>query len=119
MRIGSMIKQLLEEVRAAELDESSRERLRKIYDTSISELRSALSPALQDELARLATPCDEEAPSGPELRIATAQLLGCLGGLFHGSPASLFAQHLAPRHQPAQTQTRRSAPGGRLATPFD
>src|SRR3546814_14262403 len=97
MRIGSMIKQLLEEVRAAELDESSRERLREIYDTSISELRSALSPDLQDELARLATPFDEEAPSGPELRIATAQLVGWLAGLFHGIQATLFAKRSEAR----------------------
>src|SRR3546814_5535065 len=116
MRIGSMIKQLLEEVRAAELDESSRERLREIYDTSISELRSALSPDLQDELARLATPFDEEAPSGPELRIAKAQLVGWLAGLFHGIQATLFAQQMAARQQLEQMQPRGLPPGVAHAT---
>ena len=93
MRIGSMIKQLLEEVRQTELDEPSRERLREIYDTSIAELSTALSPDLQDELARLALPFEPDtAPTGPELRIAKAQLVGWLEGLFHGIQAILFAQ---------------------------
>jgi hypothetical protein len=112
MRIGSMIKQLLEEVRAAELDEPSRERLREIYDTSITELSTALSPDLQEELARITTPFDEaEAPSGPELRIAKAQLVGWLEGLFHGIQATLFAQQMAARQQLEQMQQRGLPPG--------
>jgi len=100
MRIGSMIKQLLEEVRQTELDEPSRERLREIYDTSVAELATALSPDLQDELGRLALPFDAEAaPTGPELRIAKAQLVGWLEGLFHGIQATLFAQQMAARQQ--------------------
>lgn len=100
MRIGSMIKQLLEEVRQSELDESSRERLREIYETSIEELAAALSPDLQDELRRLALPFDDEtAPSESELRIAQAQLVGWLEGLFHGIQATLFAQQMAARQQ--------------------
>ena len=100
MRIGSMIKQLLEEVRQTELDEPSRERLREIYETSISELSESLSPDLQEELARLALPFDNDhAPSAPELRIAKAQLVGWLEGLFHGIQATLFAQQMAARQQ--------------------
>lgn len=100
MRIGSMIKQLLEEVRQSELDEPSRERLREIYETSIAELSSAMSPDLQEELARLALPFDGPGvPSGPELRIAKAQLVGWLEGLFHGIQATLFAQQMAARQQ--------------------
>jgi hypothetical protein len=100
MRIGSMIKQLLEEVRQTELDEPSRERLREIYDTSISELSSSLSPDLQEELTRLALPFEaDSAPTGPELRIAKAQLVGWLEGLFHGIQATLFAQQMAARQQ--------------------
>jgi proteasome activator-like protein len=100
MRIGSMIKQLLEEVRQTELDEPSRERLREIYDTSIRELSESLSPDLQEELARLAIPFDAgETPTGPELRIAKAQLVGWLEGLFHGIQATLFAQQMAARQQ--------------------
>jgi hypothetical protein len=100
MRIGSMIKQLLEEVRQTELDEPSRERLREIYDTSVTELSSALSPDLQEELGRLALPFDaDSAPTGPELRIAKAQLVGWLEGLFHGIQATLFAQQMAARQQ--------------------
>lgn len=100
MRIGSMIKQLLEEVRQTELDEPTRERLREIYDTSITELSSSLSTDLQEELARLALPFDAgSAPSGPELRIAKAQLVGWLEGLFHGIQATLFAQQMAARQQ--------------------
>jgi Protein of unknown function (DUF2587) len=100
MRIGSMVKQLLDEVRAAPLDERSRERLAAIYQQSIDELASALSPDLQDELRSLATPFHEDsAPSDAELRIAQAQLVGWLEGLFHGIQAMLFAQQLAARQQ--------------------
>jgi len=105
MRIGSMIKQLLDEVRQAELDEASRERLREIYETSISELSSALSPDLQDELKRLAHPFETGAPpSEAELRVAKAQLVGWLEGLFHGIQATLFAQQMAARQQLEQMQ---------------
>jgi len=100
MRVGSMIKQLLDEVRATELDEPSRVRLREIYDTSIQELSSALSPDLQEELTRLAFPFgDNGTPSEVELRIAQAQLVGWLEGLFHGIQATLFAQQMAARQQ--------------------
>jgi hypothetical protein len=112
MRIGSMIKQLLEEVRQTELDEPSRERLREIYDTSIAELSSSLSPDLQEELARLALPFDAgAAPTGPELRIAKAQLVGWLEGLFHGIQATLFAQQMAARQQLEQMRGQ-LGPGG-------
>ncbi|MGH9085858.1 MAG: bacterial proteasome activator family protein [Acidimicrobiales bacterium] len=112
MRIGSMIKQLLEEVRQSDLDEPSRERLREIYETSVVELSSALSPDLQDELKRLALPFDEPGvPSEGELRIAKAQLVGWLEGLFHGIQATLFAQQMAARQQLEQMQGRSLGPG--------
>lgn len=100
MRIGSMVKQLLEEVRAAPLDEASRERLAEVYERSVTELAEALSPDLQDELRMLALPFDDATvPSEAELRIAQAQLVGWLEGLFHGIQATLFAQQLAARQQ--------------------
>ena len=100
MRVGSMIKQLLDEVRTTELDEPGRERLKAIYQTSITELGSALSPDLRDELDRLALPFDDDAlPSDVELRLAQAQLVGWLEGLFHGIQATLFAQQMAARQQ--------------------
>jgi hypothetical protein len=100
MRIGSMIKQLLEEVRQAPLDEASRNRLREIYDTSIHELASGLSPDLREELSRVAMPFgDDGVPSEGELRVAQAQLVGWLEGLFHGIQATLFAQQMQARAQ--------------------
>jgi hypothetical protein len=112
MRIGSMIKQLLEEVRQSELDEPSRERLREIYETSISELSSAISPDLQEELKRLTHPFDAaEPPSESELRIVKAQLVGWLEGLFHGIQATLFAQQMAARQQLEQMHGRSIGPG--------
>ena len=100
MRVGSMIKQLLDEVRTTELDEPSRLRLRAIYDTSITELGSALSEDLRDELGRLAFPFQEDGvPTEIELRVAQAQLVGWLEGLFHGIQATLFAQQMAARQQ--------------------
>jgi hypothetical protein len=114
MRIGSMVKQLLDEVRTAPLDDSSRERLRQIYQTSVDELAKALSPDLQDELRRLAPPLDPDTPpSDAELRVAQAQLVGWLEGLFHGIQATLFAQQLAARQQLEQIRGRElPQPGG-------
>lgn len=100
MRIGSMVKQLLEEVRAADLDEASRERLAEVYERSIVELSEALSPDLQEELRTLSLPFDEDGvPSEAELRVAKAQLVGWLEGLFHGIQASLMAQQFAAQQQ--------------------
>ena len=100
MRIGSMIKQLLDEVRQMQLDAPSRERLAEIYERSIVELAEAISPDLREELQTLALPFKEgEIPSEAELRVAKAQLVGWLEGLFHGIQATLFAQQLAARQQ--------------------
>ena len=110
MRIGSMVKQLLEEVRMSPLDEPSRERVAEIYERSIVELSEALSPDLQDELRNLALPFkDGEIPSDAELRVAKAQLVGWLEGLFHGIQATLFAQQIAARQQ--LEQMRQLPPG--------
>ena len=116
MRIGSMVKQLLEEVRTGALDEASRERLAEIYERSIVELSEALSPDLQDELRNLALPFkDGEVPSDGELRVAKAQLVGWLEGLFHGIQATLFAQQIAARQQ--LDQMRQLPPGAMQGAP--
>ncbi|MGD9998834.1 MAG: bacterial proteasome activator family protein [Ilumatobacteraceae bacterium] len=113
MRIGSMVKQLLEEVRAQPLDDASRERLGEIYERSIVELGEALSPDLQQELHNLALPFrDGVVPSDAELRIAQAQLVGWLEGLFHGIQATLFAQQLAARQQLEQMRQLPPGAGG-------
>lgn len=112
MRIGTMVKQLLEEVRAAPLDEASRSRLREIYQNSIKELSDGLAPELRDELARLSLPFDESTvPSEGELRIAQAQLVGWLEGLFHGIQTALVAQQMAAQAQLAEMR-RRALPAG-------
>lgn len=114
MRIGSMVKQLLEEARTSPLDEASRERMAEIYERSIVELADALSPDLQEELHMLALPFkDGEVPSEGELRVAKAQLVGWLEGLFHGIQFSLFAQQNAARQQLEQIrQLPRGGAGG-------
>ena len=100
MRIGSMVKQLLEEVRTAPLDEASRTRLRDIHRRSIAELEQGLAPELVEELERLSLPfTDDRVPSDSELRIAQAQLVGWLEGLFHGIQTALFAQQMAAQAQ--------------------
>ncbi len=100
MRIGTMTKQLLEEVRAAPLDDASRSRLKEIHQSSIRELEQGLAPELREELKRLALPFGEDSiPSDAELRIAQAQLVGWLEGLFHGIQTALFAQQMAARAQ--------------------
>ena len=110
MRIGTMIKQLLEEVRAAPLDEAGRRRLKEIHQASIAELEEGLAPELREELDRLTLPFDEgHVPSEAELRIAQAQLVGWLEGLFHGIQTALFAQQMAARQQ--LEQMRQLPPG--------
>jgi hypothetical protein len=99
MRIGSMIKQLLEEVRGAPLDEAGRARLVEIHRRSISELEQGLSPELVDELERITLPFGSDTPTDAELRIAQAQLVGWLEGLFHGIQTALVAQQMAARMQ--------------------
>ena len=112
MRIGTMIKQLLEEVRAAPLDDASRARLKEIHQSSIKELCSGLAPELRDELERLSLPfSDESVPSDAELRIAQAQLVGWLEGLFHGIQTALFAQQMAARAQLEEMRRRALPPG--------
>ena len=112
MRIGTMIKQLLEEVRAAPLDDASRNRLRDIHAASIRELEEGLAPELRAELERITLPFQEaETPSDAELRIAQAQLVGWLEGVFHGIQTALFAQQMAARAQ-LEDMKRRALPGG-------
>jgi hypothetical protein len=99
MRIGAMVKALLEEVRTASLDEPGRDRLKAIFEESIEQLRGSLSPDLAEELASLSPPFSDPTPTEAELRIAQAQLVGWLEGLFHGIQATLFAQQMAARQQ--------------------
>ena len=106
MRIGSMVKQLLEEVRAAPLDEAGRARLKEIYETSVIELATGLSEDLREELLRMVPPLGDEIPTTSELRVAQAQLVGWLEGLFHGIQAALMAQQMAARAQLDQMQGR-------------
>jgi Protein of unknown function (DUF2587) len=112
MRVGSMIRQLLEEVRAAPLDEKSRARLKQIHKSSIKELEDGLAPELVEELERLSLPFDDDVPSDAELRVAQAQLVGWLEGLFHGIQTTLFAQQMAARAQ--LEQMRRALPPGMM-----
>ncbi len=112
IRIGAMIRQLLEEVRRAPLDEAGRSRLAEIYDLSVSELTEGLSEDLREELARLATPFrDEGTPTEAELRVAQAQLVGWLEGLFHGIQATMMTQQMMAQQQLEQMR-RRALPSG-------
>ena len=116
MRIGNMIRQLLAEVNSAPLDDASRQRLRAIHQASITELKQGLAPELADELERITLPFSDEAtPSDAELRIAQAQLVGWLEGLFHGIQTALFAQQMAARAQ--LEQMRRALPAGTVPPP--
>ena len=112
MRIGSMIRQLLEEVKSAPLDAAGRHRLAGILHTSVKELKDGLAPELDEELDRLVMPFDEETPTESELRIAQAQLVGWLEGLFHGIQTAIYAQQMAARAQ--LEQMRRALPPGVL-----
>jgi len=116
MRIGTMIRQLLEEVKSAPLDEAARGRLAEIHERSIKELEDGLAPELVAELERISLPFPENAlPSDAELRIAQAQLVGWLEGLFHGIQTAIAAQHAAREHAAAQLQLRQLPPGTIIA----
>lgn len=127
MRLGTMMKQLLEEVRAADLDEASRDRMRDIYETSVGELGSSLSPDLREELGRLALPfTDDDVPSTGELQVAQAQLVGWLEGLVQGIQATMYAQQLMAQQQfaemrgqlqPGQAPQGPGGPGGMPGAP--
>lgn len=118
MRIGTMIKQLLEEVRAAPLDDASRSRLKEIHKSSVRELEQGLAPELREELERLTLPfTDDAVPTDAELRIAQAQLVGWLEGLFHGIQTALFAQQMAARAQLEQMRQGALPPGLHAADP--
>ncbi len=99
MRMAAMAKQLLDEVRAAPLDDASRKRMKEIYTESIRQLEETLSPELADELDRLAIPFDSEPPTDAELRVAQGQLVGWLAGLFQGIQATMFVQQVAAQRQ--------------------
>ena len=111
LRIGAMTKQLLDEVRRAPLDDAGRARLRDIYETSVRELGECLSTDLRSELARLTSPFDSDSPSEAELRVAQAQLVGWLEGLFHGIQATLFTQQMAAQQQLEEMRRRGLPPG--------
>ncbi|HEV7875522.1 MAG TPA: bacterial proteasome activator family protein [Nocardioides sp.] len=114
MRIGAMIRTLLEEAKSAPLDEASRNRLKEIHRSSIKELEAGLAPELIEELERLTLPFSEDnTPSDAELRIAQAQLVGWLEGLFHGIQTTIYAQQMQARAQ--FEQMRKALPPG--ATP--
>ena len=117
LRIGAMTKELLEEVRRAPLDEASRSRLREIYETSVLELGECIAPDLREELARLSSPFESSSPSEAELRVAQAQLVGWLEGLFHGIQATLFSQQMAARAQLEEMRRRGLPPGPQAEAP--
>jgi hypothetical protein len=118
MRIAAMVRTLLDEVRAAPLDDASRTRLKEIYETSVKELGEVLSEDLRTELDRLSFAFEDRSPSDAELRVAHAQLVGWLEGLFHGIQAMLFAQQMESRNRLEELR-RPSLPPGPQAAPGD
>ena len=116
IRIASMVRSMLDEVRRAPLDDAGRRRLREIHEKSLSELESVLSPDLRDELTEVVLPLEDDTPTESELRLAQAQLVGWLEGLFHGIQATLFTQQASAQSQLEEMRRRRALemaqPGG-------
>jgi len=108
IRIASMVRSMLDEVRRAPLDDAGRRRLKEIHEKSLTELQSVLSPDLQAELNEVVLPLESETPSESELRLAQAQLVGWLEGLFHGIQATLFTQQAAAQSQLEEMRRRRA-----------
>jgi hypothetical protein len=99
IRIASMVRTMLDEVRRAPLDDEGRRALRTIHERSLQELQGVLSPDLQQELSEVVLPFTSDTPSDSELRLAQAQLVGWLEGLFHGIQASIFTQQAIAQQQ--------------------
>ncbi len=114
IRIASMARTMLDEVRRAPLDDAGRRRLREIHDKSLDELETVLSPDLQQELSEVVLPVTDDAPSESELRLAQAQLVGWLEGLFHGIQATLFTQQAMAQSQFEEMRKRRALEAGGL-----
>jgi hypothetical protein len=106
IRIASMVRNMLDEVRRAPLDDAGRRRLREIHEKSLEELEGVLSPDLRRELTEVVLPFTSDAPSESELRLAQAQLVGWLEGLFHGIQATLFTQQASAQSQLDQMRRR-------------
>ena len=117
IRIASMVRGMLDEVRRAPLDDAGRRRLREIHEKSLEELEGVLSPDLQRELAEMVLPLEGDAPSESELRLAQAQLVGWLEGLFHGIQATLFTQQAVAQNQLEQMRRRALETGAPQANP--
>jgi hypothetical protein len=114
IRIASMVRALLDEARLAPLDEAGRRSLKEIHERSVHELEGILSPDLRKELDDVTLPFTSDAPSDAELRIAQAQLVGWLEGLFHGIQATLFTQQMQAQQQFEEMRQRRAIePGSR------
>ena len=108
IRIASMTRAMLEELRASGLDDQGRKRLIAIYGNSVDELREVLSDDLKEEMDAIFLPLEKDTPSESELRVAQAQLVGWLEGLFHGIQASLFTQQMSAQAQLEQMRRRRA-----------
>ncbi|HSO95647.1 MAG TPA: proteasome activator [Acidimicrobiia bacterium] len=108
IRIATMVRTMLDEVRRAPLDDAGRRRLREIHEKSLSELQGVLSPELQKELSDVVLPLTSDAPTESELRLAQAQLVGWLEGLFHGIQATLFTQQASAQGQLDEMRRRRA-----------
>lgn len=117
IRIASMVRSMLDEVRRAPLDEEGRIALRRVHDQSVRELEEVLSPVLRDELAEVAVAFSSDVPTESELRVAQAQLVGWLEGLFHGIQATLFTQQAAAQAQLDEMRRQRVIDGADSATP--
>ena len=117
IRIASMVRSMLEEVRRAPLDDAGRKRLKEIHERSIVELEGVLSPDLQQELAEVVLPLTDETPTESELRLAQAQLVGWLEGLFHGIQATLFTQQATAQSQLDEMRRRALEPGAQPGGP--
>ena len=111
IRIAAMIREMLEDVRQSKPDEAGRQRVRVIYDRAVAGLKEGVSKELQDELDTLTIPLDKNS-SESEIRLAQAQLVGWLEGLFQGIQAALWSQHMQARAEIEEMRRRRGLPPG-------
>lgn len=107
IRIASMTRAVLEELRTTPLDAAAAERVVAIHRASLGELRDVLSDELKEEFDDIFAPFEGE-PTDASLRIAHAQLVGWLEGLFHGIQATIATQQMLASSQLAQMQRRKA-----------
>lgn len=95
LRIASLAREVLEEVRRMDPDDHTAAELAALHKRVTAQLHDALTPELAEELQAIdLNTCFDGGVTSQEVRIAYSALIGWLGGLFQGLQAAMQVQAL-------------------------